>query len=225
MTRSARRRAAPLLSAALVAAVLAAAGLASLLGARSPARANGVPTDVQLSYIKLSNWGPQDATGTAQLMFSEGLVNLTAQGLTPLSNEQYQGWLVNSQTGDAITFGRFNAAADGSVTYQGKLPPLSNFGFDLVILTVEPQPDDAPQPTAQRSIGGYFSLIGQTSPDGSSASDAGAGTSGSGSLQSPGQLPNTGDPTLVTDIARVGVLLGIMGLSVFVGLRLGRRSA
>jgi hypothetical protein len=207
--------------AALLAAVLAAVGLASLLGTPR-AHANGVPTDVSLSYIKLSNWGPKDATGTAELMFSEGLVQVTASGLTYLTNEQYQGWLVNSQTGDAISFGRFNTDTLGHVDYQGKLPPLSNFGFDLIIFTVEPQPDDAPQPTEQRSIGGYFSLIGQTTPDG--ANDAQTGTA-AGTLQAPGQLPNTGDPTLVSDLERVGVLLGIMGLSVFVGLRLGRRSA
>jgi hypothetical protein len=219
VSRSLRRQ---IVATALLVAVLAAAGLASLAGAVTRARANGVPTDVQLSYVTLSNWGPQDATGTAELMFSEGIVHLTAQGLTELSTDQYQGWLVNSQSGDAISFGRFNADILGKVDYEGKLPPLANFGFDLVILTVEPQPDDAPQPTEQRSIGGYFSLVGQTTPDGTNGALSG---SADGTMHAPGQLPNTGDPTLITDIGRVGVLLGIMGLSVFVGLRLGRRSA
>jgi Anti-sigma-K factor rskA, C-terminal len=210
---------------ALGAAVLLAAALCSLAGRATPARANGVPTDVQLSYINLSNWGPKDATGTAELIFSEGIVRLTANGLTQLTNQQYQGWLVDSQSGDAISFGRFNADATGAVSYQGSLPPIANFGFDLVILTVEQQPDDAPQPSTQRSIGGYFSLVGQTVADAQATSQTGAAGSARGAGTAPGALPNTGDPTWMSDIERVGLLLGIMGLSVFVGLRLGRRSA
>ena len=202
--------------------VLAAAGigLAALafvpqLGARMTAHANGVPTEVNLSYISLSNWGPQDAVGTAELIFSEGIVRISATGLTPLANQHYQGWLVNSESGDAISFGDFNATADGTVSYQGGLPPIADFGFDLMILTVEPDPDDVPQASQDRSIGGYFSLIGQPVVD---------GTNDTGALGSaPGELPNTGDPTLTTDLARTGLLVGAMVLSVFVGTRLARR--
>lgn len=194
-------------------------GMALLVAVLSPgsAGANGVPTPVGLSYIDLSNWGPREATGNAELIFAEGIVRVQAAGLTRLEGKQYQGWLVNSQAGDAISVGRFNADASGKVAFKGTLPPIADFGFDLFIITVESEPDDAPQPTGDRSIGGYFSLTGQRAADGSRG---GATASG---LVAPGVLPNTGDATLMTDMARFGALTAAMGLSLFVGMRLGRK--
>ncbi len=196
-------------------ALLMVAALA--VGLPVAARANGVPTPVSLSYIDLSNWGPREATGTAELIFAEGIVRLQARGLVPLAGKQYQGWLVNSQVGDAVSVGRFNADASGNVTFRGTLPPIADFGFDLFIITVEPEPDDAPQPTVDRSIGGYFSLTGQRAADGSRGD-----TTGSGML-APGSLPNTGDATFMTDVARFGALSAAMALSLVLGLRLGRK--
>ncbi|TAK77561.1 MAG: hypothetical protein EPO16_05285 [Dehalococcoidia bacterium] len=194
------------------------AGLALLLATipAGTAQANGVPTPVKLSYIDLSNWGPRDATGVAELLFAEGIVRVQATGLPRLAGKQYQGWLVNSQIGDAISVGRFNTDEAGAASYRGTLPPITDFGFDLFIITVEPEPDDAPQPTVERSIGGYFSLVGQRGADGSRLE-------GAGGLVAPGALPNTGDTTLVTDMLRVGVLASAMALSLFAGLRLGKR--
>ncbi|MCK9486199.1 MAG: hypothetical protein M0R73_05765 [Dehalococcoidia bacterium] len=213
-------------------AVVAAIGLSVALvtwgAVAGMARANGVPVMVTLSYIDLSNWGPQDASGEAELIFAEGIVRLEAQGLPMLPGSSggssggrgegvYQAWLVNSEAGDAISVGRFNASSTGTVSYEGTLPPIADFGFDLLILTVEPDPDDAPQPTERRSIGGYFTLIGQTSSDGS--------LEGSQGLQAPGSLPNTGAPGWTSDVIRFSALMGAMALSVVVGLRLSRRSA
>ena len=191
-----------------------AAALLLAIAPLSRAGANGVPTPVNLSYIDLSNWGPKDATGRADLLFAEGIVRVTARSLPQLTTQRYQAWLVNSQQGDAISGGRFNADAAGNVQFQGTLPPIANFGFDLFIISVEPEPDDAPQPAQDRSIGGYFSLVGQRAVDGSLQTGNG-----------PGQLPNTGDPTLRTDILRMAALVAVMGLSLFVGMRLSRRHA
>lgn len=200
----------------MAAGVLAVGGLV-LAAVAFPAsvRANGVPVPVELSYIDLSNWGPQDATGDAELIFAEGIVRLRAQGLPRLDGQQYQAWLVNSEVGDAISVGLFNASSVGEVSFQGTLPPISDFGFDLLILTVEDSPDDAPQPSERRTIGGYFSLLGQAGVDGA----------GSASVQAPGQLPNTGSAGLASDMIRVSALAGAMALSVVVGLRLSRRPA
>lgn len=196
---------------------VAAAGLLAVLGPfAGTARSNGVPTLVELSYIDLSNSGPEDASGVAELIFAEGIVRIDATGLPMLTDERYQGWLVNSEAGDAISAGRFNASADGVVDYEGVLPPIADFGFDLFILTVEPEPDDAPQPTEQRSIGGYFTLIGLPGADGSTSETA---------LNSPGELPATGDFTLNSDLFRIGVLSVLMAASVAVALRLSRRTA
>ena len=193
--------------------LIAAAVLSVALAFPRPSHANGVPTLVELSYIDLSNWGPQDATGELELIFAEGIANVTAQGMETLSGRRYQGWLVNSESNDAISIGRFNADVLGNVLFQGVLPPIADFGFDLFIITVEPEPDEAPQPTTDRSIGGTFLLIGDVSTDG--ASEA--------TISQPSQLPNTGDPTLITDIGRFGLLIGVMTISVIVAVRLGRR--
>jgi len=194
-------------------------GVTMLIAVPGTARANGVPVTVNLAYIDLSTWGPQDATGTAELIFAEGIVRIEADGLPMQEDAVYQAWLVNSEVGDAISAGRFNASPSGRVSYEGTLPPIADFGFDLLILTVEPEPDNAPQPTEQRSIGGYFSLLGVAGVDGQGGETQG------GSLQAPASLPNTGDPAFITDLIRVGALAMAMGLSVVVGLRLSRRTA
>ena len=116
------------------------------------ARANGVPTLVKVGYIEgLSNWGPRDAGGTLELALGEGYAKLDVTGLPRLVNQKYQGWLVNSQSNDAVSIGTFNATAAGVIAHRGTLPAGSGFGFDLFIITVEPDPDDAPQPTAPTS--------------------------------------------------------------------------
>lgn len=184
----------------------------------SPVRghANGVPTVVELRYLEgLSNWGPQDATGRLELSFAEGYARLRAQKLPQLDRERYQAWLVNSETNDAISAGRFNADAAGAAILDGTLPLITNFGFDLLILTVEPEPDDAPQPTARRSIGGRFSLGARVS-DQRAPGDV---------TNRPGQLPSTGEAPLLPDVVRGVALLGAMGITGLLGLRLGRRSA
>lgn len=196
---------------------LAAALLLLALGGLERARANGVPTLVELSYLDgLSNWGPEDATGELELSFAEGFAILDAQGLEQLTGESYQGWLVNSESNDAISIGRFNANTEGHIAFEGTLPAIAEFGFDLFIVTVEPEPDDAPQPSENRSIGGRFSLVAPQNADGSTPGDVSA---------LPTQLPSTGDATLVTDVVRVSLLLGAMAVSVIVGMRLARRPA
>lgn len=151
---------------------VALATLALVTLAPGPALANGVPTFVTLSYLDgLSNWGPTDATGELELSFAEGYARIEAFGLPQLDGERYQGWLVNSESNDAISAGRFNADASGTVLYRGTLPAINDFGFDLFLITVELEPDDAPQPGGDRSIGGRFSLLGDTVPDGSSPAD------------------------------------------------------
>lgn len=201
-------------------------------------RANGVPTFVDLRYIEgLSNWGPQDPTGRLELSFAEGYARVRAERLPRLERERYQAWLVNTQTNDAISAGRFNADASGNAALDGTLPLITDFGFDLFILTVEPEPDDAPQPSGQRSIGGRFTLASSheaqrpagdvtnraTQP--STGAAAGAGQPAGDVSSRPGQLPSTGETPLLPDVMRGLALLGAMAVSGFLGLRLGRRSS
>lgn len=205
--------------------------------------ANGVPTFVDLRYIEgLSNWGPQDATGRLELSFAEGYAKVRAERLPQLERERYQGWLVNSQTNAAVSAGRFNADANGNAALDGTLPLITDFGFDLFILTVEPEPDDAPQPTGRRTIGGRFALAsshdgqrstGDVTNRANQPSSGAAGATGQPSTAKtpgdvsnrPGQLPTTGEAPLVPDVVRGLMLLGAMLLSGVIGLRLGRRTS
>ena len=171
----------------LIAAV--ALALTAVVAVPERGSANGVPILVDLAYIDgLSNWGPTDADGTVELSFAEGYARLDAAGLPRLDTERYQGWIVNSESNDAISIGSFNADGGGVISFEGDVPALSDFGFDLFIITVEPSPDDAPQPTSDRSIGGRFTLLGAVPGDDGTPGDVQA---------SPGELPNTGDPTLL----------------------------
>lgn len=212
--------------------------LASLAVALAPAagHANGVPTVIELRYLDgLSNWGPQDATGRLELSFAEGYARVRAQKLPALDRERYQAWLVNSETNDAISAGRFNADASGAAVLDGTLPLITNFGFDLFIITVEPEPDDAPQPTARRTIGGRFAVPART-PGGEAGAAGAGGTKGAAQTAGqaatpkdagnrPNQLPSTGEAPLLPDAIRGAALLGAMAITGFLGLRLGRRSA
>lgn len=203
--------------------------LATLAVALAPAAgyANGVPTVIDLRYLEgLSNWGPQDATGRLELSFAEGYARVRVQKLPALDRERYQAWLVNSETNDAISAGRFNADASGAAVLDGTLPLITNFGFDLFIITVEPEPDDAPQPTARRSIGGRFAVPART-PGGEAgaAQSTSRGATPKDAGNRPNQLPSTGEPPLLPDAIRGAALLGAMAITGFLGLRLGRRGS
>jgi hypothetical protein len=184
------------------------------VSAPSISRANGVPTVVELRYLEgLSNWGPRDATGRAEFSFAEGYARVRATRLPRLDRERYQGWMVNSETNNAISVGRFNADDAGVAVLDGTLPFISDFGFDLFIISVEPEPDDAPQPSGNRTIGGRFSV-------------AGANQRQPGDVATkPGQLPNTGAPPLLPDVLRGVALLGALGAAALLGARLGSRRA
>lgn len=189
------------------------------LAAAPVVHANGVPTIVRLAYIEgLSNWGPRDASGTLELALGEGYAKLDLQKMERLTGKKYQGWLVNSQSNDAVSIGTFNAGANGTVAHRQTLPAIADFGFDLIIITVEPDPDDSPTPTSERSIGGRFSLVGARTADGLAGEPLGGAVG-------PKQLPNTGVNWLPADIIRIALLLGAGAVAVVAGLQLGRRHA
>jgi len=159
-------------------------GCVLALFAPGSAHANGVPERIQLRYLpNLSNFGPTDATGEVELSYAEGLIRVTARGLQPLTSGVYGVWLVKSSSNAAINVGFFNAGGDGSALYNGKLPPLSSYDYDLVLLTVQPLADPGVPPSNQRSIGGYFAPIQKPDAGPTIIADT-----------RPAELPNTGDP-------------------------------
>lgn len=148
------------------------------------ARANGVPMRVPLTYLAgLSNSGPTDARGEAEISFAEGLIRVDVRGLPRLNGELYQVWLAKSGTNRAVAVGSFNTGADGLGGYSGRMSGLEGYDYDLVILTIEPQPDPDPAPSAKRSIGGFFTLIQKPGP----------GAPALVADTRPSELPRTGD--------------------------------
>src|SRR5215211_2181972 len=87
------------------AALLAAA--TALLTPANPVQANGTPIRITLRFMPgLSNFGPQNATGVAELITSEGEVRLTAAGLQkPADNEEYALWISSDETNERLRLG------------------------------------------------------------------------------------------------------------------------
>lgn len=181
-----------------------------------PAQANGVPQLVKLVYLEnLSNWGPQDAEGVLEFSFAEGFLSLEVDGMPRLIGQAYEGWLVRSSTNEAISVGQFNATSAGRVRYEVQLPPITDYSLDLFMITVQSLSDPIDDPSQNRSIGGFFSVLSPPEPpsvggdvgaagagaggtggaDGSSSSSGADGAEATSTGESPDRLPETGDST------------------------------
>ena len=160
-----------------------ALGLALVVGLpATPAGANGTPIRIVLSYLNgVSNFGPQNATGVAELVTSEGEVRVTTTGLQRLQGgEQYHAWLTTANNADRLWLGSFEVSEQGVGRLDRVIAqaiPEKDWG--LMILTAEQGAAQPPQPSNRRAIAGRF------------PSTAAAGTR-------PGQLPNTGGTPVTT---------------------------
>jgi hypothetical protein len=161
-----------------LARLLALAVLVALaLGAPTlPARANGTPIRIVLSYLNgVSNVGPQNATGVAELITSEGEVRLQAAGLQKLGDdEQYELWISSAAANERMALGPVTIG-DGGVARMDTVlrAPIPEKPWDLMVITVEKKGADPNAPSERRAIAGRFSM-----------------TPGEGDR--PRQLPNTG---------------------------------
>ncbi len=184
-----------------------------------PAHANGVPIRIPLTYLSgLSNWGPADASGEAEISFAEAIVKIDAHGLPVLHGETYQVWLVKSGTNKAVAAGTFTAAADGTAAFTGRLTGLDGYDYDLVSITVEPVPDPDPAPSAKRSIGGFFAPIAKQNQQADAITPD----------TQPATLPNTGDVVPAhggtSHHTAAALLFGVGGLSLYLTARRRRKS-
>lgn len=118
------------------------------------ALANGTPVRVVLGYMPgVSNWGPTDAAGVAELVFQEGEVRLSVVGLPRLSEGAYNIWLLQTAGGRSYNLGRFNARPDGTARLDYVLPePIPEENWDLMLISVEG--GEVPAPGSRRSIAG-----------------------------------------------------------------------
>jgi hypothetical protein len=236
-----RRRADLALRLALLLSALLTASVARL---PAPASANGSTIRVALSYLPgVSNWGPDNATGMVELVRAEGDVRLSVLGLPRLTDGLYQLWLVDLKSGTQYSLGKFNVTANG----QGDLETVAdiqNVQFDLVVISVEPEPDPSSNADSRLSIAGRYAApvatpgARPTSPTGDLTSTpgvvgtpiqgvgtptAGTGTPASGSptpaptptVPLPTQLPRTGEPG-ADALAAAALCISFV---IFVGLR------
>lgn len=185
-------------------------GLAAALAfwALAPlALANGNPVKIFLSYLEgVSNWGPSNGTGVAEVNLGEGEITVNVANLVQLEGEEYSSWLVNTSTGQRLQVGTFTVNERGygfSHTFVEDGVDLREQGFDLFVITA------GPDPTGRVSIAGFFPSPEQPP-------------------QRPSRLPNTGGESEgmeATDIV-LGLALAAAALVVVAGptrfLALGR---
>ena len=209
--------------------------LALAVAVAPAARANGGAVKIPLKYLaSVSNWGPTSASGIGSVDVSDGEVIVTASGLPRLSAERYEGWLITGA--DLVSVGRFNADASGVVQFRVILERLPARKYDLFLLTVEPEPDSDPKPSAQRTIGGYFNPLMATptgSPGGLPGTTPGS-VPGSTPVNTPMvsmtppytapvSLPNTGEQPTSDDFPGGALLALAAAVTALAGALAARR--
>ncbi|TAK32258.1 MAG: hypothetical protein EPO21_15595 [Chloroflexota bacterium] len=132
--------------------------VSSFLAAAPSAKANGAPVTIILTYLTgVSNFGPETATGVAEVIGAEGEITISVTGLPKLVGESYEVWLINTRTKEAYNGGRFNTDDYQSAMYsqvvEGRIPDIH---FSLLVLTVANDGVASSGPGERRSIGGYF---------------------------------------------------------------------
>jgi hypothetical protein len=186
-----------LLSVACLAAVM-------MLGTM-PASANGVPVKIILTYLTgYSNWGPTGAAGVADIGVRDGYAHITATGLPQLPEDMYEGWLVNTNTNQTFSVGKFNADSNGKIDYQAEFDKIPDLSYNFFIISVEAKNDPDPAADARKSIAGFY-------PAHKTAED-------------PAQLPQTGDATPVYGLGETLAVGGGLLLTLCAGVIAGRWS-
>jgi hypothetical protein len=139
-------------------ALLSALVMASLLLIPAIALANGTPIRVRMAYQPpLSNAGPEDATGTIEIAFDDGEVHGDIAGLTPEAGTHYEVWLYDSKTEEILSLTTFQADASGETRFDALFAePIPEEGWDLVVITIEDDPDSSPEPDSRWSLVGTF---------------------------------------------------------------------
>ena len=132
--------------------------LSAGLARQSTAQANGTPVTIVLSYLEgVSNTGPTNATGVAELTTKEGELHLKTTGLPRLTGEEYDVWIVNTNNQQRLALGRFNSTDDGrgtlDVTGTREIP---DSGWSLMMLTIETAGAADTAPSNRHSIAGRF---------------------------------------------------------------------
>jgi len=195
-------------------AIALALGIVGLLSfASERVQANGTPVTIVLSYLDgVSNFGPRNATGVAEITTKESELHLTATGLQRLSGDEYEVWIANTNTSRRMALTRFNAGEDGKAVLDLVVnQEIPDIGWNLMMLSVEPQGTSSAEPNNRRSIAGRF-------PDPSTVQGQ------PGALPRTGGGPDTGGP-MVSPLLIVALLsaaaLGVTAGAVFTRKAMG----
>jgi len=190
----------------VAALLLVIAPLAFLAGGQ-PARANGVPQLVKLTYLDgVSNFGPRTAEGVLEFSFAEAYARVDVKNLQPLADVIYEGWLVAPDHSE-FKVGQIVIAPSGVGGLETKLTGLRRFDYDLFVVSARPSttPAAAGMP-AQKSIAGRFAVVPNTT-DGAPRTDI-----------RPDQLPDTGEATGRSLGSRLALTAAAMGAAAAVAV-------
>ena len=72
-------------------------------------------------------------------------LDFSVDNLEPLSEGIYEGWIVRGD--DKFTFGTFNTTESGAIEGDLALDGVEPQNGDMVVVTIEPVPDDDPEPS------------------------------------------------------------------------------
>jgi hypothetical protein len=178
----------------LVAGVALLACALALVMPAGTALANGTPIHITLSYLpNVSNWGPQNATGVAELITSEGEARVTVAGLEALTDaDEYQTWIRTAEPNSWLRLGALQMTANGIGRMDVVLQqPIPEKAWELMQVSVEAKGTQPTAPGNRLTVAGRFSM-----------------TPGGGAP--PKVLPNTGGDGPVTGVPTTG-LLGLSG--------------
>jgi hypothetical protein len=215
--------------AALVGAALLALTFAAVMTPAAPAWANGTPIRIVLSYLNgVSNFGPQNATGVAELITSEGEVRLTAAGLQKLGdNEEYQLWLSSSEANQRMRLGTVQVTDAGVGRLDTVLrQPIPEIAWDLITITVQEKGYSGSAPSEKRSAAGRFSVSQPNGPGPRILPNTGGGDPTDGLPSSSGNgLPSSGGLFGPLGLSSSGTLLLVLLAVGGIGFTLGRAGA
>ncbi len=204
-----------------------AIALLALVAPAWPTGANGTPINVVLQYLNgVSNWGPTNASGVAEIITGEGEVRLQATGLPRLSGERYQLWILDTANNTQLPLGAFNANADGVGRLDLVLdqPIPDDTSWNLLLVTVEAEGPPPTAPSNRRSIAGR---IAEPGPGGNARPAELPRTGGppdSAVPSTPQPLPPPSSPPWPLP-AVIVVALAVLVVGGALGYSLGRRSA
>ncbi len=196
-----------------------AAFVLALMQMTAPARANGVPQLVKLTYLSgVSNWGPENAEGVLEFSFAEAYARIDVKNLPPQEGSTLDGWLV-APDGSAFYLGPVTSNSEGIGRTEIKLEGLERYDYDLFVIAGRTGKDVPAQPPATRSIAGRFTIIKDTT------------TSTQGNNDTfPTSLPDTGEaaadgPGFLTRSSVTFVAMAVAGVAIVVVRTVQRRNA